>query len=60
MSNKDIIEVDEHGRKTNLTKGLDYDGNPLLLVYHIDKKEVVWIKRDGYYPDINRMVNLET
>ena len=56
---KDRIETDEHGRKYNLTKGLDYNGHPLLLVYHKDKKEIVWIKRDGYYRDLNRMVNLE-
>jgi hypothetical protein len=46
-------------KKYDVEKGLDYEGYPLLLVYHLDHKEVVYIKRDGYYPDINRMVNLE-
>lgn len=45
--------------QTDLKRGIDKEGYPLLLVYHLDKKEVVWIKRDGYYKDINRMVNLE-
>ena len=44
----------------DLVRGLDPDKNPLLLVYHLDKQKVVWIKRDGYYNDINRMINLET
>ena len=42
--------------KKELVQGL---GENPLLVYHLDRKEIVWIRRDGYYPDINRMVNLE-
>ena len=37
---------------------LDWEGYPMMLIYHLDKKLFYWIKRDGYYPDIERMVNI--
>lgn len=51
--------MDIKDRKYDLEKGLDYEGYPLLKVYHLDQQKVVYIKRDGYYHDIKRMVNLE-
>jgi hypothetical protein len=38
---------------------LDYEGYPMLLVWHLLKKQLFWIKRDGYYPDIQYMINME-